>query len=96
MAERVGQDEAGPWATVSCDREGCTCHVSVRPGPTMDEVTAYDMVCAAMDFALEDGWALRGRAYCPEHAIRRPGKRPTLADEYPWVNVRQAEGPRPS
>ena len=85
MALTVGRDRFGDWATMTCDRRGCECHVSLRPAA--EGQTGYDLVCAVFDMAQDDGWRLIGRAYCPEHRLERRWGRPRVSDGYPWARL---------
>ena len=85
MAAELGADNAGEWAAVQCDARGCYASVAVRSlrGPFLPVValeTAFDMAEAG-------GWVLAGRAWCPRHVHKAPGRLRTLGDGYAWLDV---------
>jgi hypothetical protein len=87
MALTFGRDGGGPWVSVDCDKRGCYGHVTIRPcDPSVQG--AVETAMEAIDQALEGGWCLNGRAWCPRHAQwqqeRLTGR---LGGDFPWVAV---------
>ena len=83
----VDADEYGPFVTITCAARACGCHVALRPAAA--DQTLYDLVCAAYDFAAEDGWRFAGAAWCPEHVPARLERAATLSAGFDWLNVQR-------
>jgi hypothetical protein len=98
VAAALDGDEVGLYAVVECDHAGCSAHVALRPA--LPDVTPYELIRACVDMALDEGWLLMGRAYCPAHQrYRRDRTVGRVGEGLGWTTLHRTRpdgAPRPS
>jgi hypothetical protein len=86
MAVIVGEDSRGIWAILECEARGCPTHIGVRPLDP-DDREERDLLADVVAAGSEEGWALVGSAFCPDHAPRRRTRPTAVGSGFDWVNV---------
>lgn len=88
----IDVDDLGVWVAIECDFRGCYRHVSGRPVADADW-SAGQLLDAVVGWAMDDGWRLTGRPWCPDHALlgRTDGR---VGEGYQWVRVQPRGGTR--